>query len=92
MNQSSEVVLTIENELGLHARAATMFVQLASKYHSEIFVSKDGREVNGKSIMGVLTLVAAKGSKIHVRVEGEDADDLLKAITELVRSKFGEEH
>ncbi len=92
MNQSSEIVLTIENELGLHARAATIFVQLASKYSAEIFVSKDGREVNGKSIMGVLTLVAAKGSKIHVRVEGEDADELLMAIAELVRSKFGEEH
>lgn len=90
MTTLSEVTLTIENELGLHARAATMFVQSASKFESEITVHKDGREVNGKSIMGVLTLVASKGSKIHIRAQGRDAQDALAALEKLVADKFGE--
>lgn len=90
MTTLSEVTLTIENELGLHARAATMFVQTASKFASEITVHKDGREVNGKSIMGVLTLVASKGSQIHIRAEGGDAQDALAALEKLVADKFGE--
>lgn len=90
MTTLSEVTLTIENELGLHARAATMFVQTASKFTSEITVHKDGREVNGKSIMGVLTLVASKGSQIHIRAEGPDAQDALAALEKLVADKFGE--
>lgn len=90
MTTSSEVTLTIENELGLHARAATMFVQTASKFEAEIIVHKDGREVNGKSIMGVLTLVASKGSQIHLRAEGRDAEEALGALEKLVADKFGE--
>jgi phosphocarrier protein len=91
MTDSCEVILTIENELGLHARAATMFVQVASKHESDIFVIKDGREVNGKSIMGILTLVASKGTKIRVQARGPDAEAFIVAITKLVKDKFGEE-
>ena len=90
MSESFEAILTIENELGLHARAATLFVQVASQYKAEVFVAKDGREANGKSIMGILTLVAAKGSQIAVRAEGEDAEQAVIAIAELVASKFME--
>jgi phosphocarrier protein len=90
MSESFEAILTIENELGLHARAATLFVQVASQYKAEVFVAKDGREANGKSIMGILTLVAAKGSQIAVRAEGEDAEQAVMAIAELVASKFME--
>lgn len=90
MTTVREVTLTIENELGLHARAATMFVQVASKFDADIMVTKDGREVNGKSIMGVLTLVASKGTAITIRAEGRQADDVVEAIGKLVADKFGE--
>jgi phosphocarrier protein len=91
MTDTCEVLLTIENELGLHARAATMFVQVAAKYQSDILIIKDGREVNGKSIMGILTLVASKGTKIRVRATGSDAEAFIEAISKLVKDKFGEE-
>lgn len=91
MKDIQEIKLTILNELGLHARAATMFVQAASKYDSDVTVSKDGREVNGKSIMGVLTLVASKGSEIRVRAEGPEAKLVIAALSELVASRFGED-
>ena len=64
---------TIRNKLGLHARAAALFVQLSNKFSSEIMVEKNGQEVNGKSIMGILILAATQGSKITVRADGEDA-------------------
>ncbi len=83
---------TILNELGMHARAATKFVQLATKYVScQVFVEKDGQEVNGKSIMGVLMLVAAKGSKIRIRVVGDQAEELATDLVALVEDRFGEE-
>jgi phosphocarrier protein len=81
---------TIVNTLGLHARAAAQLVQLANKYRSEVHVEKDGQEVNGKSIMGVLTLAAAKGTEILVSCEGEDADAAMTAIAALVEAGFGE--
>ena len=80
----------VANELGLHARAATLFVQLASRFQSEVWVTKDGREANGKSIMGVLMLVANRGAQIEVRAEGPDEDALIEAIGALVTQKFGE--
>ena len=83
--------IIISNVLGLHARAATMFVQLAAKFHAEVFVEKGGREVNGKSIMGLLTLVASKGSKINVRAVGEDGEAQLAALERLLMSRFTEE-
>ena len=83
--------LQITNELGMHARAATKFVQTANKYQSAVTVEKDGQSVNGKSIMGVLMLVAAKGSSILVRCTGADAEEAMKALAQLVKDKFGED-
>ena len=90
MTRSFQTTLTIENELGLHARAATMFVQLAAKYSADLVVEKGGREVNGKSIMGLLTLVASKGSRIHLVAVGEDGEQQLAALERLVTSRFSE--
>lgn len=81
----------IKNELGLHARAATKFVQLASKFPCEVTVSKDGHDVNGKSIMGVLMLVAAKGTTIVVRARGGQAEACVAGLAALVDDRFGEE-
>jgi phosphocarrier protein len=90
MNEAMER-LQITNELGMHARAATKFVQTANRFKSKVTVEKDGQEVNGKSIMGVLMLVAAKGTWITVKAEGEDAPGALAALAQLVKDKFGEE-
>ena len=87
----NEVTLEIINELGLHARAATKFVQLAAKFPCEIHVAKDGHEVNGKSIMGVLMLVASKGSTIVIRCKGARADECCAGLAKLVEDKFGED-
>jgi phosphocarrier protein len=81
----------ILNRLGLHARAAAQFVHLANRFASEIRILKDGVEVNGKSIMGVLMLAAPKESRILVRASGADAEAALSAIGELIGRKFGEE-
>ena len=86
-----EQSFTILNELGLHARAATRFVQIANRFAAEVEVEKDGQKVNGKSIMGVLMLVAAKGTTITVRSQGQDAAEALTAIGALIRNKFGED-
>ena len=86
-----QVVVTIRNQLGLHARAATRFVQLASKYPCEVAVTKDGQRVNGKSIMGVLMLVASIGTSITIEAHGSRAEEAGKALVALVESKFGEE-
>jgi phosphocarrier protein len=83
--------MQIMNELGMHARAATKFVQTANKFQSAVAVEKDGQSVNGKSIMGVLMLVAAKGSWIQVRCTGADADAAMAALAALVKDKFGED-
>ncbi len=76
--------------MGLHARAAAQFVKIASRYRSEVKVQKDSREVNGKSIMGILMLAAAKGSKIRITTQGEDSDEALKELGGLIENKFGE--
>jgi phosphocarrier protein HPr len=85
-----ERTIMIVNKLGLHARAAAKLVTLAARYKSEIRVTKDGREVSGKSIMGVMMLAAAKGSRITFRAEGPDAEKALDAIEALVARKFDE--
>ena len=90
-SDSHVVTAVIRNELGMHARAATKFVQLASKYTAEVSVEKDGQAVNGKSIMGVLMLVASKGSKITIRTTGPEAETAGKALAGLVADRFGEE-
>ncbi len=82
--------LEIINELGLHARAAAAFVKVANRYRADIMVFKDAMSVNGKSIMGVLMLAAARGTRIVVEATGDDAVDAVEALTELVNSKFGE--
>ena len=87
----SVATLEILNELGMHARAATKFVQTANRFKSDVAVEKDGQTVNGKSIMGVLMLVASKGTAITVRCSGDDADAALRALATLVAEKFGEE-
>ena len=80
----------IINTLGLHARAAAMLVETAHKFSSDVFICKDGIDVNGKSIMGLLMLAAAKGTTISVRTTGDDADTAMEAIGELVRNGFWE--
>lgn len=82
---------TIENKLGLHARAAAQFVQAANKFSADIFVEKDGQEVNGKSIMGVMMLAAACGSKVVVKAKGADAKEAMRALQTLIEKRFGEE-
>jgi phosphocarrier protein HPr len=82
--------LRIRNRLGLHARAAVKFVQLASKFRCEVTVVKDGQEVNGKSIMGLLTLVAAFGMEIMVVCKGVDAEAAATALATLVDGGFDE--
>jgi phosphocarrier protein HPr len=86
-----EKAMKIQNELGLHARAATKLVQLASKYPCELTLTKDGHEVNGKSIMGVLMLVASKGTTVLLRAKGEKAAEAIEAISKLIDDKFGED-
>ena len=86
----AEKTLLIQNELGLHARAATKLVQTASKFPCEVTVSKDGNEVNGKSIMGVLMLVASKGTRVTLRAKGDRAAEAVTAIAALIDDKFGE--
>jgi phosphocarrier protein HPr len=89
-DERAERTLVIQNELGLHARAATKLVQTASKFPCEVTVTKDGHEVNGKSIMGVLMLVASKGTTVTLRAKGERAAEAVAAIAQLIDDKFGE--
>lgn len=86
-----EIDATIRNELGMHARAATKFVQLALTFSCDVMVEKDGDEVNGKSIMGVLMLVASMGSVITIRTRGPRATEAGQALAKLVEDRFGEE-
>ncbi len=81
----------IQNKLGLHARASALFVQTANRFKSEVFVEKDGQKVNGKSIMGVMMLAAAKGSVIKVEVNGSDSTEALNEIANLIDNKFEED-
>ncbi len=83
--------LIIENRLGLHARPAAMFVRVASKFRCEVWVAKEGEEVNGKSIMGLMMLAAGQGSKLQVRCDGPDAPDAMKELEDLIKSRFNEE-
>lgn len=91
MAVSVEREFDILNRLGLHARAAARLVRLANGFASEIHLEKDGMEVNGKSIMGVLMLAAPKDTKILVRAVGLDAEEALAAIGDLIARKFEEE-
>ena len=81
----------IVNKLGLHARPSARLTQLASSFHSKVFLSRNGRRVNAKSIMGVMMLAAAKGSTITLETEGEDEQEAIDALAGLISSGFGEE-
>ena len=83
--------LTIANKSGIHARPAAMFVKVATRYGSDIYVEKDGERINGKSIMGLMMLAAGPGSKVTVQAKGADADAALNELESLVKRKFDEE-
>ena len=82
--------IEIVNKLGLHARAAAKLTQIAGGYRSEIWLSRSGRRVNAKSIMGVMMLAAGQGTKVLIEASGDDAGDAIAAITKLVAERFGE--
>jgi phosphocarrier protein HPr len=87
---SVEIEVTLVNVLGLHARAAARFVQVASRFRSRITLSKDGRAVDAKSILGVLMLAAALGDRLTLSARGEDAQEAVAALSALILSRFGE--
>jgi phosphocarrier protein len=89
--QKIEKEITIINRLGMHARPAAMFVRIASRYRSEIWVEKEGEQINGKSIMGLMMLAAGQGSKLLIRCEGPDADKAMMEIEALILAKFDED-
>ncbi|HEY1373799.1 MAG TPA: HPr family phosphocarrier protein [Candidatus Binatia bacterium] len=82
--------LEIKNKLGLHARAAALLVQTIAKFDAEVMIAKDGQTVDGRSIMGVLTLAATQGSTIQVEARGREAETVLAAVEKLIDSKFFE--
>jgi phosphocarrier protein HPr len=84
-------ILVVQNKLGIHARPAALFAKTANRFKSDVFVEKDGETINAKSIMGLMMLAAGPGSKILIIAKGPDAADAVKAIEELLASKFGED-
>ena len=93
-SMTAEKDLTVTNERGLHARPAMQFVDLANSFQSQVTVSKDGSdpiEVDGKSVMQMITLEATQGTVLHVKAEGDDAEEAVRQLAELVASKFGED-
>jgi phosphocarrier protein HPr len=86
---SQEVIVV--NQLGMHARAAAKFVHLATRYEARVKVSRDRREMDGKSIMGILLLAAARGSTITISADGADEKDAVAALVALVQTGFGED-
>jgi phosphocarrier protein HPr len=83
--------VTVTNQLGLHARAAARFVHLATRFASQIRVARESKVMDGKSIMGILLLAAARGTTITISAEGQDEVDAVEALVRLVESGFGEE-
>ena len=83
--------VTVVNQLGMHARAAAKFVHLATRYEAKVRVARDRREMDGKSIMGILLLAAARGSTITISADGSDERDAVSALVALVQSGFGED-
>ena len=82
--------LEIINKLGLHARASAKFTQLAAKFQSDVWLTRNGRRINAKSIMGVMMLAAGKGAKVTLEADGEDEQACIDALTGLINYKFGE--
>ncbi len=91
MTESVMTDMLIINKLGLHARAAAQFVTEAARFEADILVRREGKEVNGKSIMGVMMLAAAQGTTIEVSASGADAQSAILALDELVKNRFGED-
>jgi len=87
LQQEAEII----NRLGLHARASARLTEVAGRFACNVFVSRNGRKVNAKSIMGVMMLAAAKGSTIMIETDGADEDAAMTAVSELIASRFGEE-
>jgi phosphocarrier protein HPr len=90
MSADESDTFEIVNKLGIHARAATKLVHLASRYRSDIEIEKDGHVANAKSVMGVLLLCGHQGAQVRIHARGEDAAEAVTAIGELIRGKFGE--
>ena len=80
--------ITIKNKLGMHARAAVKFVNVANRFSSSVKIEKDGNEIDGKSILGILTLAAVQGTEVVLKVSGKDEDRALSALLELINNKF----
>lgn len=91
MSALIEEEMVILNKLGMHLRPAQQFVQTVLKFQCDVYIQKDGQRVNAKSIMGLLTLAASQGTHLIVQCEGDDAQNALDAVRELVESGFGEE-
>ncbi len=83
--------ITIVNRLGLHARASAKFVSLASEFKCEIMLKRDGQQINGKSIMGIMMLAAAQGTQLDLCADGQDEDTAIDALSQLVLDRFGED-
>ncbi len=86
-----EKEITIVNRLGMHARPAAMFVRIASRFRCEVWVEKEGEQINGKSIMGLMMLAAGQGSKLTIRCEGPDCESAMQKLEQLIASRFNEE-
>lgn len=82
--------ITIINKLGMHARASAKFVSLASEFSAEITLQRNGQQVNGKSIMGIMMLAAAKGAEVELCADGKDEKKALESLAELINNRFGE--
>jgi phosphocarrier protein len=85
-----ETAIVIKNKLGLHARAAVKFVNTANRFSADVKVEKDGSQIDGKSILGILTLAATQGAEIALKVDGADEEAALKALVALINNKFDE--
>jgi phosphocarrier protein len=88
---NAKATFEVQNRLGLHARAATKLVQLASRFPCEIVISREGQSANAKSVMGVLLLCGSKGTFLDVEAKGESATEAVRQIGELIDGRFGEE-
>jgi len=86
-----EKEVTIVNRLGMHARPAAMFVRTASRFRCEVWVEKEGEQINGKSIMGLMMLAAGQGSKLMIRCEGPDAEHAMQELEQLIANRFSED-
>lgn len=86
-----EQTVTISNKLGLHARASAKLTKMAGRFQSEVWLTRNNRRVNGKSIMGVMMLAAGIGSEVLIETNGSDEEQAMQALVELVNTKFGEE-